>query len=109
MTDVQGVLKGTNDQFYQQKQLLPENFVEAAQSYDNIETKEERKVNLRLQPVCTLYFSSTLLFFELIPFLFDPIHAATDLWIGSFIHPFIHLSSFFIPPLPLKVTIDGMK
>ena len=39
------VSQGTGDNFYEQKQLLPENFVEAAKSIG-----QEKAVNVRYQP-----------------------------------------------------------
>lgn len=48
IADINITQKGTADNFYLQKQLLPENLVEAAKlNY----SKGERNINLRLQPV----------------------------------------------------------
>ena len=38
-------LQGTGDNFYKQKQLLPENFIEAAKGAGN-----DKGINLRMQP-----------------------------------------------------------
>ena len=39
------IAQGTGDNFYQQKQLLPENFMEAAKKAGN-----DKGINLRMQP-----------------------------------------------------------
>jgi S-formylglutathione hydrolase FrmB len=48
---------GTGDNFYKQKQLLPENFVEAAKSSGH----DEKEIKLRMQPRYdhSYYFIST--------------------------------------------------
>lgn len=43
--EVADKLQGTGDNFYKQKQLLPENFIEAAKQAGN-----DKGINLRMQP-----------------------------------------------------------